>query len=280
MLQYRKEVGNFPCMAFPADCTTLALERDPPIRNPFVVARMALHRAKVRRMESTYGSYYATVFVTEADDRRARRLSPGAHIVHMPNGVDADYFAERRECGARERRLSRPHEFSAERRGRNLVPGEGVACDQKAPSHSSVSGCWRPSRGANPVRARGDPNVIITGLVPDIRPHLHGALLAVPMQSGAGIKNKVLEGMALAKPIVATRMAVTGIDHAVPGRHFVLADTPAQFVDAICDLWQDPRRMRPSAQRSRTRSHTIFLGKHAGCMRVAPPPRGIRRGRP
>ena len=91
--------------------------------------------------------------------------------------------------------------------------------------------------GAHPAEqilsaARGDPNVIITGLVPDIRPHLHGAaLLAVPMQSGAGIKNKVLEGMALAKPIVATRMAVTGIDHAVPGRHFVLADTPAQFVE-------------------------------------------------
>ena len=77
MLQYRKEVGNFPCIAFPADCTTLALERDPPIRNPLVAARMALHRAKLRRMESTYGSYYATVFVTEADAASEDNCRPG-----------------------------------------------------------------------------------------------------------------------------------------------------------------------------------------------------------
>jgi hypothetical protein len=49
--------------------------------------------------------------------------------------------------------------------------------------------------------------------VPDVRPYLQHALAAVaPLRIARGVQNKVLEAMAMAKPIMASAEAFTGID--------------------------------------------------------------------
>lgn len=66
-------------------------------------------------------------------------------------------------------------------------------------------------------------NVIVTGEVPDVRPWIAAASVVVaPLEIARGVQNKVLEAMAMARPVVASPAAFEGID-AVPGEHLVVA---------------------------------------------------------
>lgn len=55
--------------------------------------------------------------------------------------------------------------------------------------------------------------VVVTGRVQDVRPYIaNAALVVAPLRIARGIQNKVLEAMAMAKPIVASQMAMEGIN--------------------------------------------------------------------
>jgi len=75
--------------------------------------------------------------------------------------------------------------------------------------------------------------ITVTGRVEDVRPWLLNAKAVIaPLRVARGIQNKVLEAMAMAKPVVATSHAVQGID-ALSGRDILLADTPRDYVEKI-----------------------------------------------
>lgn len=57
-------------------------------------------------------------------------------------------------------------------------------------------------------------------------------ILIVPLRSGGGIRVKILEAMAAGKLVISTTIGMQGID-AVSGKHYLLADTPQAFADAI-----------------------------------------------
>jgi glycosyltransferase involved in cell wall biosynthesis len=94
--------------------------------------------------------------------------------------------------------------------------------------------------GSNPaaeVRCLADqPGITVTGRVPDVRPYLaHATACVAPLRIARGIQNKVLEAMAMARPVVLTSGALEGI-HAMPQQEVLLADTPAGFAEACCRL--------------------------------------------
>jgi glycosyltransferase involved in cell wall biosynthesis len=75
--------------------------------------------------------------------------------------------------------------------------------------------------------------VQVTGNVPDVRPYLaHAACAVAPLRIARGVQNKVLEAMAMARPIVVTAQAAEGI-RAEAGRDFVLASGAAEFAQAV-----------------------------------------------
>jgi len=83
--------------------------------------------------------------------------------------------------------------------------------------------------------------VHVTGRVPDVRPYVvHATASVAPMRIARGIQNKVLEAMAMARPVVVTSGALEGID-AIPGREVVLADEVAGFAAACVGLATGPR---------------------------------------
>jgi sugar transferase (PEP-CTERM/EpsH1 system associated) len=80
------------------------------------------------------------------------------------------------------------------------------------------------------------PGVQVTGRVPDTRPYLAAADVAVaPLRIARGIQNKLLEAMAMARPVVATPEAFQGV-RAEPGRDILLASGVSETVQRIADV--------------------------------------------
>jgi sugar transferase (PEP-CTERM/EpsH1 system associated) len=94
--------------------------------------------------------------------------------------------------------------------------------------------------GAHPVRrlrALGRGDIHVTGRVDDIRPYIaHADAVVAPLQIARGIQNKVLEAMAMAKPVIATPAALEGLDLRV-GEEVLAASNPQQFANAIAKLF-------------------------------------------
>ncbi|MGE3476599.1 MAG: TIGR03087 family PEP-CTERM/XrtA system glycosyltransferase [Rhodospirillaceae bacterium] len=85
---------------------------------------------------------------------------------------------------------------------------------------------------ADVTALRSQDGIKVTGRVADVRPYLAHAHVAVaPMRIARGIQNKVLEAMAMAKPVVTTGQGLEGID-AQPERHLLLANTESDFFHA------------------------------------------------
>ncbi len=105
--------------------------------------------------------------------------------------------------------------------------------------------------GANPapaVQALARDGLIVTGRVPDVRPYTAHATAAVaPMRIARGIQNKVLEAMAMARPVVLTSDALEGID-ATPGTEVLLANTEDAFA-AACLAARDANEVGLAARR-------------------------------
>ncbi|HSQ05267.1 MAG TPA: TIGR03087 family PEP-CTERM/XrtA system glycosyltransferase, partial [Burkholderiales bacterium] len=115
--------------------------------------------------------------------------------------------------------------------------------------------------GADPsaaVRKLGDlPGVTVTGSVPDVRPLLRrSALMVAPLNIARGTQNKILEAMAAGVPVVTSSAAAGGVD-AVGGEHFLVADEPAEYEEAILRLLSDPseRQRLATVGRERMLSH-------------------------
>jgi len=88
------------------------------------------------------------------------------------------------------------------------------------------------------VRALAGSHVEVSGEVPDTRPWLAAAAVCVaPLSLARGIQNKVLEAMAMGRPVVATGAAAEGIDHAGTVR---TGDGAEAFARAVIALLDDP----------------------------------------
>ncbi|MBS1782274.1 MAG: glycosyltransferase [Bacteroidetes bacterium] len=58
-------------------------------------------------------------------------------------------------------------------------------------------------------------------------------ILIVPLRSGGGIRVKILEAMAAGKVVISTDVGMQGIEALEPGQHYLLANTPEEFVRQI-----------------------------------------------
>ncbi|MGB5834337.1 MAG: TIGR03087 family PEP-CTERM/XrtA system glycosyltransferase [Thiohalocapsa sp.] len=92
------------------------------------------------------------------------------------------------------------------------------------------------SRPDAEIIALAADGIVVTGRVPDVRPYLqHAAAVVAPMRIARGIQNKVLEGMAMARPVVLTSAGLEGID-AADGNTVILADEPEYFAERVTEL--------------------------------------------
>lgn len=107
--------------------------------------------------------------------------------------------------------------------------------------------------GGNPGREvkalTSQPGIVVTGFVEDPYRYLERAKAVIaPIRFGAGIQNKVLEGMALARPVVTSSLGAEGIE-GEDGRDFLIADQPQEITHAVLRCLEDEAlRRRLGAQ--------------------------------
>jgi glycosyltransferase involved in cell wall biosynthesis len=97
--------------------------------------------------------------------------------------------------------------------------------------------------GANPSlrvqRLASDPDVIVTGAVPDVAAYYRDAgVVVVPIRAGGGTRIKLLEAFAHRCPVVSTTIGAEGID-ARHDEHIMLADTAETFAACCARLLAD-----------------------------------------
>jgi glycosyltransferase involved in cell wall biosynthesis len=200
---------------------------------------------KLRRYEAAAGRRVAlTIAVSEQDRGALAELAPGAAIRAVATGVDISYFAPRRGPRQPERLVFvgsmdwQPNEDAILYfidailpRIRKYVPAVTLSVVGRNP-------------GERLRRAAARSGVDVTGTVEDVRDFMaEAAVYIVPLRIGGGTRLKIFEALAMAKAVVSTAVGAEGLPLS-DGTHFLQADEPRAFADAVIGLLQDPERCR------------------------------------
>jgi polysaccharide biosynthesis protein PslH len=122
--------------------------------------------------------------------------------------------------------------------------------------------------GQDPLPAVQDlaklPGVSVTGSVPDVKPYLAAATVAIaPLLIGSGTRLKILEAFAMSKAVVSTSLGCEGLA-VVSGKHLIVADQPEVFAQSIVDLLQNTERRTVLGSAGRILAETEYSWKRCG----------------
>lgn len=207
--------------------------------------------AREQRKLATYeqqmlNDFNAVTLISDEEAKLFREMSPAPlrHKVHtLSNGVDTDYFCPTAEFDLTDLPQLAPLSICFTGAMDYWANVDAVVwfCENVWPSIiSQHPECKFYIVGGNPtakVQKLANLNgVVVTGRVPDVRPYIDASVAAVaPMRIARGIQNKVLEAMAMAKPVVMTTMGQEGIEMPSVQQPFVLDDAAA-FGEAVNQL--------------------------------------------
>jgi sugar transferase (PEP-CTERM/EpsH1 system associated) len=203
-------------------------------------------------------AFERSFFVSKAEADTFLKNAPEAaeRVGYFHNGVDLDYFSPAQDFANPFGEDAMPIVFTGTMDYRPNV--EAVVWFAE-----SVFGNVRRTHpnaefwivGANPapsvLKLAEAGGIRVTGRVPDVRPYLqHARCVVAPLHIARGVQNKVLEAMAMAKPVVATGAACEGIS-AVPGSELLLAEGAEPFAAAVASVLSGQARHIAQAARAR-----------------------------
>ncbi|HJO33723.1 MAG TPA: glycosyltransferase [Anaerolineales bacterium] len=208
----------------------------------FAALYSRLQLPRLARLERHTCALADTVLCVSAEDRAAlREMLPGLHPMLLPNGIFLDdYPTTVKPAGLPAPALVfsgkmdyRPNVDAVLWFAREILP-------RVRKTHVETTFVVA---GKAPVprvqRLAENPGITVTGPVPDVRPYIAAATVyVIPLRMGGGTRFKMLEGMALRRPIVSTTIGAEGFPVA-NGRELLLADSADEQASAICSLIDD-----------------------------------------
>lgn len=214
-----------------------------------IISRLDL-QAWERFERNVIGQVQAVVVFTERDRRTLDKLGQQTPVVQIPLGT---YIPEHPLDPLGESQLGLlfvgnfkhfPNVEAADRLIHKIFPTVQAEFPE---ARLLIVGNQPPAT----LQQEASENVIVTGFVPDVRPYLdRAALVVVPLRLGGGMRVKVLEALAAGKAVVASPLAVEGLDLA-NGEQVVLAENDHEFNQAILQLLRHPERRVQLAKKAR-----------------------------
>lgn len=203
--------------------------------------RVLLDSFAMLRWEPRYAEHFdRSTTVSEIDRRLLLKANPRLQIDVVPNGVDIKKYQP--------------------------LPRQDAACSLLFIGNMGYSPCVDAARyfcreifplirrklvaaelwivGRDPqsevLRLNGD-GIHVTGQVENVIPYYRqSAVCVVPLRAGGGTRLKILEAMALGRPVVSTTIGCEGLE-VVDGEHLLIADSPEQFAEKTVRLLSDPQ---------------------------------------
>ncbi len=211
-----------------------------------------LYRREGRRLlafeRATAMAAERSFFVTENECDLFLRHAPecAGRVEAVNNGVDAEYFSPDHEPPSPYAAGEIPLVFTGAMDYWPNIDAVSWFVKEVLPRLlAEVPGLRFYVVGRSPapaVQALAGVQVVVTGTVPDVRPYLrHAAVVVAPLRVARGIQNKVLEAMAVGRPVIASQECAGAVD-AVLGRDFLSAGSVDDYVREIRGLLADPAR--------------------------------------
>ncbi len=220
--------------------------------NPLIRPLLAIDIAKIKYWETHYWQHCHTLIVMSQEDKAliGHSLTDQNKIEVVANGVDLPWFDQ-----VTKRLPNKPT---------LLFVGTFKWLPNREAVNFLVNQIWPGVKaqfpdlklkivGNSPTRdilnyARQDKDIEVIGNLPDIRDAFSRAhVLVAPVFSGKGTRYKVLEAMAAHTPVVATPLAVEGLN-IQSGKHALVGQNAAELISAIVKLIQDEKLQKKLAQ--------------------------------
>ncbi len=194
---------------------------------------LAYERAVAARAKHSF-------FVTENEVALFRAQAPefADKVDTLSNGVDGEYFSpDPARVAPFKRDGSQPGEIPLVFTGAmDYWPNIDAVSWFANDIFPTLLKAWPQLRfyivGRSPsaaVLALASESIVVTGTVPDVRPYLqHASVVVAPLRVARGIQNKILEAMAMGRPVVASQSCAQAIDGQI-GEDLVPAADGAQF---------------------------------------------------
>jgi polysaccharide biosynthesis protein PslH len=215
--------------------------------------RTWLNRVTMGYWEPRYAEKFdRCTTVSEVDRQLLCKANPHLQVDVIPNGVDVEKYQP----------LPLPANYASPSLlfigNMGYPPCADAAlyfCNEIFPLIRQVIGTaelWIVGRDPRlEVLDLSSSNVHVTGQVDYVIPYYRQSpVCIVPLRAGGGTRLKILEAMALGRPVVSTTIGCEGLD-VVDGEHILIADTPRKFAEKTVRLFHDPQLYRSIAANGR-----------------------------
>jgi sugar transferase (PEP-CTERM/EpsH1 system associated) len=210
---------------------------------------------KTRTLEKAECHRYDHVIAVSREDAEMMQRDYGVKsVTDVPTGVNTEFFRPQTNAEPEPASLV----FTGSMDWLPNVDAINWFCDEVLPLiRAKVPNVKLTVVGRKPGRellelSERDSSVVVTGRVDDVRPYIeNAAAYIVPIRIGGGTRLKIYEALAMEKPMVSTTVGAEGLPLR-DGEELLIADTPAEFADAVVRVLADQAFASELGQRAAT----------------------------
>ena len=213
--------------------------------------------ARAYRLETlSLRRFSRVVALTEQDQDALFSLDPRASVALSRMGVDLKTFTPHAGPGEAGSLLyvgyyrHRPNADAALWLAKEIFP---LIKQERPEATLTLAG----SHPTPEILALAGKDIRVPGWVHDLRPlYAQAQVFVAPIRTGRGMRGKLLEALAMERPVVATTLAAAGLG-ALDGVQLRLADKASDFAKAVVQVMEHPEQAARMAEQGRKRAETF-----------------------